>query len=253
LEKVNIPVPPWVLLTEEETPDLSMFDDYVVSKPNYGGMGAKVVIMRKNRVRWKPVITNAAGFSPSMIVQQFIYTGPRPVSYRVNTIFGKVLYCCKLEASADRPALAGSQDFRSAGGISIVSNVRHSRVEFIYDEEIIGLAELAHAAFPEIPLLGFDILREVPTGKLYVVEANAIGYVWNWNLQNGGHRLPVEEQFDGIRKAAYILAEKTQQLACWASSGNKPSNNREHKRVEAGKNPAGEQECFSKERDKHHG
>jgi amino acid adenylation domain-containing protein len=220
LEKAGIPVPPWVLLTEEEkTPDLSKFDDYVVRKPNYGGMGAKVVIMKKNRVRWKPIITEAAGLSPSTIVQKFIYTGTRPVSFRVTTLFGKVLSSNKYEASADRPELTGPQDFESASGLSIVASARNSRFELNYDEEIIGFAESAHAAFPEIPLLGFDVLREVPTGKLYVSEANAIGYVWSIETVHCGHSL--EEQFDGVRKAAYILAEKTQQLASHALSGDK--------------------------------
>jgi hypothetical protein len=160
------------------------------------------------------------------------------VSYRVNTLFGKVLYSNKFASSGDGAGLAGPQDFKSAerhDGVSIVASAKGSRVELNYDEEIIRLAESAHGAFPEVPLLGFDIVREVPSGKLYVMEANAIGYVWRLNTTEYG--IPLEEQFDGVRKAAYILAEKTQQIACQASSDNKPSGSREHQRVEAGKNP----------------
>ena len=76
------------------------------------------------------------------------------------------------------------------------------------------MAERAHAAFPDIPLLGFDIIREVPSGKLYVLEANAIGYVWNFHSrQAANYGFSFEEQFDGARKAAYVLAEKTQECA----------------------------------------
>jgi hypothetical protein len=92
LETAGVPVPRWVIVTEEETPDLSTFDEYVVRKPDYGGMSAEVLIVKKDRVKWKPITTRAAGTSHSMIVQQFIYTGERPVAHRVNTLFGRVLY-----------------------------------------------------------------------------------------------------------------------------------------------------------------
>jgi hypothetical protein len=64
-------------------------------------------------------------------------------------------------------------------------------------------------------MLGIDIVREVPSGKLYVLEANTIGYVWHFQppwISNGGPL--IERQFDGVRKAAYILAEKAQESAC---------------------------------------
>ena len=70
------------------------------------------------------------------------------------------------------------------------------------DEEIIEFGETAHAAFPEIPLLGFDIVREMPSGKLYVLEANAIGYVWSFSDERDESQgYSTEEQFDGLRKA----------------------------------------------------
>ena len=36
-----------------------------------------------------------------MIVQQFVYTGVLPISYRVNTLFGRVLYSTKSQASPE--------------------------------------------------------------------------------------------------------------------------------------------------------
>ena len=73
-------------------------------------------------------------------------------------------------------------------------------------------------AFPDIPLLGFDIVREVPSGKLYVLEANAVGYVWQFSSPMGldmqrDYNINFESQFDGLRRAAHILATKTQELA----------------------------------------
>jgi amino acid adenylation domain-containing protein len=217
LEKAGIAVPKWVVLKEGETPDLSGFADYVVRKPDHGGMGAEVVIVRKTRVRWKAITMLATGTSSSPLIQEFIFTGPRPISYRVNTLFGKVLYSVRHEANADRSEETEPHDSRSQarrGGVSIVASARGAQVQPCHDSEIIQLGEAAHAAFPEVPLLGFDIVREIPSGKLYVLEANAIGYVWNFNShQAADYGFSFEAQYDGIRKAAYILAEKTQECA----------------------------------------
>jgi glutathione synthase/RimK-type ligase-like ATP-grasp enzyme len=215
LEKAGIAVPRWVVLKEGETPDLSGFADYVVRKPEYGGLGAEVVIVRKTRVRWKAITMTKTGTTSNPLIQEFIYTGPRPISYRVNTLFGKVLYSVRHEASADRPELPGIHDFHRQPGLSIVASARGSQAQLCHDRDIIQLGESAHAAFPEIPLLGFDVVREVSSGKLYVLEANAIGYIWSFTShQVANYGFSFEAQFDGVRKAAYILAEKTQECAC---------------------------------------
>ena len=97
--------------------------------------------------------------------------------------------------------------------MSIVSSGRGSTFELIDNPEIISLAEKAHSAFPRIPLLGVDILEEKPSGRLIVIEVNAVGLVWHFSTPKGlkiqkyaGFKL--EEQFDGMRKAARILAQQ---------------------------------------------
>ena len=213
LEKAGISVPKWTLLSEERLPDLSEFDDYLVKKPDHGGRGAEVKIVRKDRVRWKPVTTRSAGDCSSFILQKFIYTGPRPVSYRVNTLFGRVLFSKRYEARSDHAIWNGPED-QEFGGRSIVASAKGSSVAPNYEEDIIRFGERAHSAFPDIPLLGFDIIRELPSGNLFVLEANAIGYVWGfYNAFEADYGFSAERQFDGLRKAAYILAEKTQQSA----------------------------------------
>jgi hypothetical protein len=152
-----------------------------------------------------------------MIIQRFIYTGLWPTSYRVNVLFGCVLYALKLQARTDRPPLQGPADFRSFSrqqGVSIVSNARDSRMELCFDHSIIRLGERAHEAFPDIPLLGVDILKEEASGKLYVIEVNSLGYNWNFTSRERSEwAVNVESQFDGVRKAGYVLAENTQLLA----------------------------------------
>ncbi len=61
-----------------------------------------------------------------------------------------------------------------------------TQVHRLHAEDVIRLAERAHAAFPEIPLVGFDII--------------AANYGFSF-----------EEQFDEARKAAYNFTERTQQ------------------------------------------
>ena len=221
LARRSIPIPPWALVTEGQQPDLRAFGPYVVVKPDRGGLGAEVKIMRRGRVRWRQVATQA-GVSEALIVQAFIYTGPWPVSYRVSTLFGQALYCIQNEASHTRTPLSGPQAFGRLlddKGVSIVSTSKGCTMALCYDEEVIRFAERAHDAFPEIPLLGLDIVREQPGGELHVLEVNPGGAGWHFAYPRGLRAqrefgFSFERQFDGLRKAARILAERTRKEAC---------------------------------------
>lgn len=217
LAKSGIAVPRWAHLRVGDTPNLDGFGDYVVRKPDYGAKGAEVRIVKRERVRWKRVVTSAAGPSPTLLVQEFIYTGPQPISFRVNTLFGRVLYSMRISGNPDRPALRGPNDFDARGSgncVSIVSNVRDSTAEFCNDSEIIRFGEHAASAFPDIPVLGIDVLREAGSGRLFVIEVNSLGHNWNFSKEfRENFGIDVASQFNGLRKAAYLLAEKTQELA----------------------------------------
>jgi len=238
LDAAGFPVPKWKLINEGEDPDFSDFSPYVVSKPDTGMRGANVKIKRKSRMQPKAKpqesverLTTAVpegrktrtGYhinETRMLAQEFVYTGLWPVSYRVTTLFGQVIHSIRVEANQERKQLAGPEAFGKAGedGVSIVASGQGCTMTLNYDEEIIRLGETAHAAFPEIPLLGIDIIREVPSGKLYIVEVNASGYVWHFSSPMGTNlqrefNFSLESQFDGLRKAAYILAAKTQESA----------------------------------------
>jgi hypothetical protein len=221
LERRGLPVPRWTTLATGQTPDLDGFGDYVVVKPEQGGRGAEVKIKRKGRVRWRPIETRYPVPSQRWIVQDFIYTGPWPVSYRVTTLFGETLFAWRSEADHGRRPLRGPTAFRGGadgGGMSIVSSGRGCRISLADDPEILRLAQRAHAAFPELPVLGVDILREEPTGKLYVLEVNSIGRTWHLSSPTGreiqaSFGLDFEAQFDGLRKAARVLVEQTRRQA----------------------------------------
>ena len=218
LERSGVPVARWVALDEGRAPDLSGFGSYVVRKPDVGAKGAEIRIVRRDRVRWKSVVTAAAGPSPRLLVQEFVYTGPWPVSYRVNTLFGRVLYALVITANRARAALLGPEDFAARGGgrqsVSIVSNARDSSAAYCMDAQIIRLGERAARAFPDLPMLGVDILRNALTGELVVTEVNSLGHNWNFGPAFvATYGVDIARQFDGLRKAAYVLAEETQRRA----------------------------------------
>ena len=215
LERADIPVPKWVVLEDGVQPDLSGFGTYVVRKPDFGAKGAEVRIVRRERVRWKPVVTSAAGPSPRLLVQEFVYTGPWPVSYRVNTLFGRVLYSLVLTANQARQALMGPEDFAARGddrkSVSIVSNARDSTAAFCTHDDIIAFGERAARAFPDVPLLGVDVLKSALTGQLLVTEVNSLGHNWNFGPEFAAtFGVDIERQFGGVRRAASILAQETQ-------------------------------------------
>lgn len=222
LEKAGVAIPRWARLTAEYRPDLTDFGPYVVVKPDEGLRGADVHITRRENVRWKPRAVRSRGGrgSATRIVQEFVYTGAWPVSYRVVTLFGTALVAYRLEASRERPALAGPTGFAELRGRSatIVSNSRGCRIELHRDDEVIAFAEAAHAAFPDNPLLGVDVVRCAVTGKLYVLEVNTGGHTWHFSSPHA--RRVVREtggdpytQLDGLARAARVLARKTRELA----------------------------------------
>jgi hypothetical protein len=223
LEAAGFPVPHWALLTENNTVDLSGFGEYAVTKPDCGGKGAEVKIKRRSRIRWKPpknARAKIAGDS-GLIVQEFIYTGQWPASFRVTTLFGQVLFAWKVTAANSRRPLLGPNRFSEGsqgGGISIVSSGAGCQFHLADDPDVLALASRAHAVFPDHPLLGFDILREVPSGKLFIIEANTCGQLWHFSSRTGlgiqrDNHIDFKAQFNGLETAARVLIEQTRRRA----------------------------------------
>lgn len=217
LDAAGVPVPRWALLGPQQTPDLSDFSDYVVTKPDRGWRGADVKIKRKGRVRYKAPPAGSSSDADLTLVQEFVYTGPWPVSYRVTSLFGRVLFCWRIEADRARRPLESPEAFAGGsqgGGMSIVSSGKGCVVTLCDDPEVLALGREAHRAFPGVPLLGVDVVRDVRTGKLFVLEVNASGYVWHLDSQTGrsiqrDNGLDFRRQFGAIERAAEVLIEQT--------------------------------------------
>ena len=225
LQQADVPLPRWRVLTPDAAPALDGFGPYVVVKPDWSGRGADVKIVRRGRVRWRPPVTDYTrrlqGEKGNWIVQEFVYSGLQPVSYRVTTLFGEPLWAWKVQADATRRPLRHRYDFRhgeSAGGMSIVSSGKGCTFSLVDDLELAELAKQAHRAFPTIPVLGVDMVRDVETGRLYVIEANAGGFTWHVSSEVGRKiqrefGFDIEGRFGVQQKAARILAEHTRRHA----------------------------------------
>ncbi|HEY5960693.1 MAG TPA: ATP-grasp domain-containing protein [Polyangiaceae bacterium] len=225
LEAHGLPVPRWLRLGPTEHPSVEHWGPYVVVKPDRGARGADVRIQRSKGVAWRPPRTDCARIlggplAPS-IVQEFIYTGPWAISYRVATLLGEVLWCTAIEASHEHRPLSGPAGFVSASsgaGCPIVSSGKHCRVSLAQPPDVLALARAAHAAFPELALLGIDIVRDHTSGQLYVLEVNSAGLCWHFSSDTGRaiqteFGFSFQSQFDGRRRASSILARQTVKLA----------------------------------------
>lgn len=214
LSSLGFPVPDWAELAPGICLDPAHRGPYVAVKPDLGRKGAEVHIKRTGRVRYRV----PKEFPPEhpihkgpLIAQRFIYTGAWPANYRVVTLFGRRLMCWRCEADHRYVPLRSRWDFRAKGDITVVSNKPDSRYTLAFDEDVISLAERAHAAFPDQPVLGSDIVRDADTGELYVIECNPRGDAWLIGSDMGR----MIEQANGLRFAAQFaaLVEAEQVLA----------------------------------------
>ena len=197
LETAGVPVPKWRPVYPEQEPDLSGFSDFVVVKPNRGAYGAYVRVMRRGKVRFRPLSVRGKEPSEALIAQEYIHTDPWPISYRVGTVFGEPIYAWRVQASRDREPFdnskQGSEFFE--GRSIIASSKESSTFDLEVPEDVLALARRSHRAFPTIPLLGADIIREASTGKLYVLEVNANGWTFNLTSETG-RSIQQESGFD---------------------------------------------------------
>lgn len=204
--EAGVPVPDWHEIGPDTALDPGEWGAYVVVKPDLSKKGAGIQIKRTGRVRHK------ADGEP-MLAQKFVYTGRWANHTRVVTLFGRALLQMHVEISHDFRPLESRFAFRGAdgvGGAPIVSNKKSSAYSLTDDPATVELGERAHAAFPDIPLLGHDIVRDAETGELFVLESNTRGDVWLFSSgvgrdiqrRNGFDFYP---QFDGLERAADAL------------------------------------------------
>lgn len=155
--------------------------------------------------------------STDMLIQQFVDTGPHLEKYRALTLCGEVLYIARSTNVQKRPQLSSpdavieAANFQSDG----------SHVEYGQYPEVHEFARRMAAAFPAVPLLGCDIVRDVGSGELTALEVNAGGNVWHFSSQlqaDRRARLPEDmkrrqEQYGAFDVAAKAFVKATRRMA----------------------------------------
>lgn len=230
LKAAGAPVPRWVEIKPDTVLDPKEWGPYVVVKPAAGRKGAFVFVQRTGRVRYRPRADFPQGHlgrDGPMIAQEFIYTGPWPIAYRVSTYLGRAVTAISYEGRKDFPPLADEFSFGQSGGRSIVAAAMGGRISLIFDSDIIALAEWIHrSAFPEIPSLGVDIVRHARTGKLYVMECNLRGK--GMLLTNSREGMQMQREFNldfyGQFGAIDVMTEATEAFLKSVTAGSRAAN-----------------------------
>lgn len=180
LEDAGAPVPKWTELKPGTALDPGEWGPYVIEKPSRGMFGANVRPRKTSRVKFEhqsDLPSTHRGSQAPMIVQKFVYTGEWPVSYRVVTAFGDVVLCIRVTTKRGTP-LRTRWGF-DQGGVAIVSNTKEMEVVLDADPEIMAVASRSHrTAFPDIPILQFDLGRDAETGEICVFECHPFEPTW---------------------------------------------------------------------------
>lgn len=154
----------------------------VIIKPEHGSKGKLVRVYKTSKVKWNKFKDDANNW----LIQKYIYTGPFPISYRVTTLCGKAMGMMKITNQSNKEPLDRTNETKAFSGHNPVSSTVLSKVALEWDEKIISFAEeIAQKVFPEVALLGIDVLQESSSGKLYIAEVNPFGKTWHFSSDMG--------------------------------------------------------------------
>lgn len=219
LSGVGISTPKTAEFYRQRSFDPDQWGEYVIVKPNNSNSGAGVKLVRTSDLaaRFDELTTDT---SDQLLVETYIDHSEDgyPTEYRVLSLFGRALYCARNRWGAQRPPLA--EIAADPHGVIASNSTASGRIRSICnDRDIIALGELAHKAFPECPVIGVDIVRDLQNGQLHVLEVNPHGAVWHLSSSLGkrmdpAHVRDLYAQFDALDRAADLLIEKTRAEAC---------------------------------------
>jgi len=188
MQQSGLPVPPTGRLVPGLTLDRDVWGDYVIVKPGLGTLGVGVRLLRTDEVGLRFAELTEDG-RRRMFVQQFIDhvdDDGHPCNWRVLTLFGEPLTQSEQCWREPRPPLA--EIAADPAGV-IASNAVGVALKrrLVKVPEVLALARRVATAFPRIPCLGQDIIRQTGTGMLYVLETNPGGYTWHLSSSHARH------------------------------------------------------------------
>ncbi len=216
LARQGLPVP----LTLKLKPDLALdpahWGRFAVVKPTRGGQGQDIHLVQIEKVATRYAELTQNG-TRDMLIQPYIEHTENgyPTEYRVMTVFGKVVYSARNSWAMPRKATL-EEIANDPKGIIASNSKQFGRARTAWnDTEIISLGEKAHRAFPEIPILGVDLVRDAESKRLFVTEVNPAGDTWHLsslltkNFFTEQHRRDLYAQFGALERVAQLLIEKT--------------------------------------------
>jgi len=238
--KAGIPVPPMLPFRFGMTLDPLLFGEFVIIKPmdlDLTSQALGIQLFRRHRLermqpRDFPLDHPIHKAREGYLVQKFIDTGPYPSYQRTQTFFGNVMYAWQTTLKNLRTPLDAPDSIIERAVIDIKGEGEKERT-LVKVPEIERLAQRVHALFPEIPILGCDIIRDQATQNLYVLECNPGGNTWHISSKYGevlrlgfgnakangferanqlGRRMLIE-QYGAFDIVAKTLVEKTRSLA----------------------------------------
>jgi hypothetical protein len=189
--KHGIPTPPAMPFKFGMTVDPLLFGDFVILKPmdlQQTSKGDGVHLIRRRRLHEKEISDFPANHPlqkahSGYLVQRFVDTGEYPSFYRIQTFLGKAIYAWHSTLTIPRCPLTASDEEIEA--TVIASQGGQKTRQLISDPDIIVLGERVHAAFPHIPMLAVDCIKDANSGKLYILECNAGGNTWHFSSPIG--------------------------------------------------------------------
>lgn len=214
LLEAGLPTPAQVVWTEDLQPPVDHLGEYVLVKPATGTQAGDVAVMRPSDVEYRVFDNPKVGRSTTMLVQEFIDTNPAPSYFRVLTCFGQALYCELNRLDIDQRTVERGGDPRTRR----VTASGDGRLRIMIDDpEVVALAVTAARSFAEVPVCGVDVVREVGSGRLCILEMNTWGYVWHLSSPSGREtqkRLGLDRygQYGALDVAAQAIAAATRDL-----------------------------------------
>jgi hypothetical protein len=203
--------------------DPEVWGDFVLMKPmplHMTSKGKSIQVFRTRRI----AAMSAGDFPPShlvhttpMLIQTFIDSGPFPQKYRALTLCGEVLYIAEDTCGTRRPDFSAPDEKIEAG----IYHANGASIDYGQYPDVQEFAKRMAAAFPSIPLLGCDIIRDAQSGELHALEVNAGGNVWHFSsrmMAEGRARKPealkkVYDQYGAFDVAAKALIRATRRMA----------------------------------------
>jgi len=220
LRAAGVAAPETIAFERQTALDPAVWGSLTVVKPEKSGAGDSIEVWRTRDLNGGQRLWPEGDrrYTIAMIAQKFIDTGRYPSKYRLLTLFGRPLYCEHQASVNPSPDFDPDGTGEIAGLItsqaSSVATTGTRRNTVCHDEDVLMLGPAVAAVFPDVPVLGLDILREASSGKLYVLEINPEGHTWHLSSELG--KLAQERQnidryaqFDALSVAADALIEKT--------------------------------------------